>query len=55
MTQSLPPPAPSLLPESAPFTAEQRAWRTMTRSKLQLVRDRVRLQSDARGFATDYR
>jgi sulfite reductase (NADPH) flavoprotein alpha-component len=26
MTQNLPPPAPSLLPESAPFTAEQRAW-----------------------------
>jgi len=26
MTQSLPPPAPSLLPDSAPFTAEQRAW-----------------------------
>jgi sulfite reductase (NADPH) flavoprotein alpha-component len=26
MTQNLPPPMPSLLPESAPFTAEQRAW-----------------------------
>ena len=26
MTQNLPPPAPSLLPETAPFTPEQRAW-----------------------------
>ena len=26
MTKNLPPPAPSLLPETAPFTAEQRAW-----------------------------
>jgi sulfite reductase (NADPH) flavoprotein alpha-component len=26
MTQNLPPPIPSLLPETAPFTAEQRAW-----------------------------
>ena len=26
MTQSLPPPIPALLPETAPFTAEQRAW-----------------------------
>ena len=26
MTQNLPPPIPSLLPESAPFTVEQRAW-----------------------------
>jgi sulfite reductase (NADPH) flavoprotein alpha-component len=26
MTQNLPPPMPSLLPESAPFTPEQRAW-----------------------------
>lgn len=26
MTQNQPPPIPSLLPESAPFTAEQRAW-----------------------------
>jgi len=26
MTQRLPPPIPALLPETAPFTAEQRAW-----------------------------
>jgi sulfite reductase (NADPH) flavoprotein alpha-component len=26
MTKTLPPPVPSLLPESAPFTPEQRAW-----------------------------
>lgn len=26
MTQSLPPPLPTLVPESAPFTPEQRAW-----------------------------
>src|SRR5713101_6898896 len=26
MTQNLPPPIPSLLPESAPFSPEQRAW-----------------------------
>jgi len=26
MSKSLPPPIPALLPESAPFTAEQRAW-----------------------------
>src|ERR1043166_2445034 len=26
MSQSLPPPIPQLLPDSAPFTAEQRAW-----------------------------
>ncbi len=26
MTRSLPPPIPSLLPETAPFTVEQRAW-----------------------------
>ncbi len=26
MTQNLPPPIPSLMPESAPFSAEQRAW-----------------------------
>ncbi|HVG50486.1 MAG TPA: sulfite reductase subunit alpha, partial [Xanthobacteraceae bacterium] len=26
MTQNLPPPTPSLLPETAPFTPEQRAW-----------------------------
>jgi sulfite reductase (NADPH) flavoprotein alpha-component len=26
MTQSLPPPIPSLVPETAPFSEEQRAW-----------------------------
>ena len=26
MSQNQPPPIPSLLPESAPFSAEQRAW-----------------------------
>ena len=26
MSQNMPPPAPSLLPETAPFTADQRAW-----------------------------
>ena len=26
MSQNQPPPIPSLLPESAPFTVEQRAW-----------------------------
>ena len=26
MTQNLPPPMTSLLPETAPFTPEQRAW-----------------------------
>jgi sulfite reductase (NADPH) flavoprotein alpha-component len=26
MSKTLPPPIPALLPESAPFTAEQRAW-----------------------------
>src|SRR2546426_10003532 len=26
MTQSLPPPFPSLVPETAPFSPEQRAW-----------------------------
>src|SRR5215470_8605110 len=26
MTQSLPPPFPALVPETAPFSAEQRAW-----------------------------
>src|SRR6516165_6978186 len=26
MTQSLPPPIPSLIPETAPFSEEQRAW-----------------------------
>src|SRR4029077_17709596 len=26
MSQNLPPPIPALLPETAPFTADQRAW-----------------------------
>ena len=26
MTQSLPPPIPSLIPETAPFSEEQRVW-----------------------------
>ena len=26
MTQNLPPPIPSLVPETAPFSEEQRAW-----------------------------
>ena len=26
MTQNLPPPIPSLIPETAPFSEEQRAW-----------------------------
>ena len=26
MTQNLPPPIPSLVPETAPFSDEQRAW-----------------------------
>lgn len=35
--------------------AEQRAWRTMTRSKLQLVRDRVRLQNQLEALLEEMR
>jgi transposase len=35
--------------------AEQRAWRTMTRSKLQLVRDRVRLQNQLEALLEETR
>ena len=35
--------------------AEQRAWRTMTRSKLQLVRDRVRLQNQLESLLEEMR
>jgi transposase len=35
--------------------AEQRAWRTMTRSKLQLVRDRVRLQNQLEALLEEAR
>ena len=35
--------------------AEQRMWRTMTRSKLQLVRDRVRLQNQLEALLEEMR
>ena len=35
--------------------AEQRSWRTMTRSKLQLVRDRVRLQNQLEALLEEAR
>ena len=36
-------------------SAEQRAWRTLTRSKLQLVRDRVRLQNQLEALLEEAR
>jgi transposase len=35
--------------------AEQRAWRTMTRTKLQLIRDRVRLRNQLEGLLEEMR